>query len=739
MATYYWVGGTGSWLASGTANAGTHWSLSSGGTAVGGTTAPTTTDSAVFDANSSASSYVVTMSNAAIGNASFSPPATGTLSFVKTIAITVNGNLYIAPSNIVFSTYTSAAWTIGSATALSCFLDTNNYVFPAATTFAIGTGGVAVVLLSNLSSVVTVTGSVSSSFDLNGKTFFGFYTNSGATGSVFKINGGTINSINCVSTSTFDATNGGTISPLQGACFFSFAAVVSFVGDTTKINVYAPNSAATLFAWSIVNASVVIGSYYVSGCPIAINGNCSCSSFYYDDNNGTGTTGSGLDFSLNGINAVLNSLSTITIIAEGENTGIYNSRIYIHGNAGVSSPNFKAAGKITLIGVTLFQVNASYASISLTRCADTGKNTNIPFVSSNVYWVGGSGSWDDNAHWALSSGGTPIAGLTPLPPQKAIFDANSFASASTVSIGTSSVYYNALPTINASSITKQCAINVAGNACLSFGSFFGCANLTVQGTGTPSITFGNQYIPITINSNGTSFLVQAICTNVSLASDFYVGPITGNASPFLGSSCTVILNNFIFTIDGTATTIVATSAFNIDSGTGYFRIKTNLTTFNGAYSFFTAKKVLFLVDLAPNQTTTFTSSFSGYPYDLIFNSGDNLVLNLGQMPFNTNSGKITVNATVKNATVIFPTAGGTFNSQIRIFGSAANLQTVKSQTNGTKATTIFAVYTCYLSYCNVQDIGATGRSVIANNCNNVSNNSGITFTSNQNNFGKMFY
>ncbi len=54
----------------------------------------------------------------------------------------------------------------------------------------------------------------------------------------------------------------------------------------------------------------------------------------------------------------------------------------------------------------------------------------------NLFWVGGSGSWNDPAHWSLQSGGTS-AGITPTVMNNVMFDENSFTGISdTVTIDT---------------------------------------------------------------------------------------------------------------------------------------------------------------------------------------------------------------------------------------------------------------------------------------------------------------
>lgn len=60
--------------------------------------------------------------------------------------------------------------------------------------------------------------------------------------------------------------------------------------------------------------------------------------------------------------------------------------------------------------------------------ADGGNNTNWnitnPLTGTTLYWVGGSGNWNDNAHWSATSGG---AGgyCVPFKADNVVFDANS--------------------------------------------------------------------------------------------------------------------------------------------------------------------------------------------------------------------------------------------------------------------------------------------------------------------------
>jgi len=76
MATYYWVGGAGTWTSSSTAN----WSLSSGG--VGGAGPPTSVDNVIFDSGSGASALVTVSGECPFFN--LTVPAPGTQVYLGT-------------------------------------------------------------------------------------------------------------------------------------------------------------------------------------------------------------------------------------------------------------------------------------------------------------------------------------------------------------------------------------------------------------------------------------------------------------------------------------------------------------------------------------------------------------------------------------------------------------------------------------------------------------------------------
>lgn len=127
MADRYWVGGTGPWNATSTAN----WSATSGGAS--GASAPTAADNVIFNSASGATSYVVTPTSAALcKDFSVSGPASGTVTFAGTGAPRVAGSiLFSTPGTMVWSNTGNIILQDGTANST---ITTNNLAMTSALT-----------------------------------------------------------------------------------------------------------------------------------------------------------------------------------------------------------------------------------------------------------------------------------------------------------------------------------------------------------------------------------------------------------------------------------------------------------------------------------------------------------------------------------------------------------------------------------------------------------------------------
>lgn len=170
MATYYWVGGSGTW----DAGTNTNWSLSSGGS--GGAGAPTSTDDVYFDSNSGTGTVTITAGTCRLVNCT---GFTGTWASTSTVS---TGTLAVYGDFTLGSGMTNNFWgAITFAATTSKNITTNGITVKSAITFN-GVGG-SWVLQDNLTQnppygngIVTLT---NGTFDANGKnvTLYRFNAN----------------------------------------------------------------------------------------------------------------------------------------------------------------------------------------------------------------------------------------------------------------------------------------------------------------------------------------------------------------------------------------------------------------------------------------------------------------------------------------------------------------------------------------------------------------------------------
>jgi len=226
---------------------------------------------------------------------------------------------------------------------------------------------------------------------------------------------------------------------------------------------------------TLVNAG---GSFnditFNSTATLSISGGSAFNSVIAAGNITVGTNGTNITTLQVGGNLTLNNNSTygdITIVGNGTINGSNNignltmspgKFLTINGGqtqtfTGTLSANGNCANRITIQSSTTTKANISKssgfiavdycylqgingtggASFTAANTFDLGNNSGwliIPPSAQNLYWVGGTGNWNDPAHWSTTSGGTGGA-CTPSALDNVFFDANSFtASGQTVTV-----------------------------------------------------------------------------------------------------------------------------------------------------------------------------------------------------------------------------------------------------------------------------------------------------------------
>ncbi len=133
-----------------------------------------------------------------------------------------------------------------------------------------------------------------------------------------------------------------------------------------------------------------------------------------------------------GIRLDLQNGNTYTILEDLDaNSTCDVDYIVIESSSGatITSPSHLAVTNCYISNISFIGAGSLTANNSL----DGGGNSNITFgfAPRKLYWVGGTGTWHDGAHWALSSGGPP-GECVPNRADSVFFDANSFSSSSQV-------------------------------------------------------------------------------------------------------------------------------------------------------------------------------------------------------------------------------------------------------------------------------------------------------------------
>lgn len=187
MATYYWVGGTGTWTSVNTAN----WSLSSGGASGAGPA--TAADDVVFDSASNAIGYTVTVGSGAVcKNITIAGPTLGSVTVAGNSTWGIYGGFVFPATGAIWSNTSPLTFRATSAVSIT----SNGITFGSIVTFdgVDGVWSLQDAFAINSANVLTLTNGI---IDLNGKTVTcGRFlsSNSNLRGLYF----GDTGSINCV-------------------------------------------------------------------------------------------------------------------------------------------------------------------------------------------------------------------------------------------------------------------------------------------------------------------------------------------------------------------------------------------------------------------------------------------------------------------------------------------------------------------------------------------------------------
>ena len=516
MATYYWVGGAGTWNASTTTN----WAASSGG--AGNAGVPTATDNAIFDTLSNATAYAVTIGTDAVClDVTIAGPAVGnvTITSSATSVINVFGSWTNAATGVAFTT-TNGAGISFSANTTGKTITTNNVTLGLMTVNLGGVDASGVNGEWTLGSNFTCTSSFTSRAGVFNTGNFALTVGAlGASGTAVRTMSLGSSAITCTVAVGINISN---------------AANLTFNAGTSTISL--SNANPTIngagLTYNIVNlTSTAVGTSTIQGANTFATLNQSSP---------TAT--------LRVVELSANQTITGTLTLGAANTAVL--RVLVRSNTVGTQRTLTVATIATLADVDFQDTVAAGASgtWSGTRLGNCTNNSNITFgAGKTVYWnLAGAQNWNANG-WATSSGGTPAVNNFPLAQDTAVFD-------DTGSV-TGIITINTIWNIGTLNITKTGAMTLASGTQIP--RFFG--NVTLQTatvtTGTGAWSYAAYGVSSTFTSNSASFTPP-------LTINAPTGTLTlGSALTMSGSSVTITLTAGTFDLNNyTLTTGVFSSS-----------------------------------------------------------------------------------------------------------------------------------------------------------------------------------
>ena len=715
-ADYYWVRGTGNW--SDIAN---HWATSSGGSSFHGQV-PGSADDVFFDVNSfTATGQVVTIDQTIVffhnmdwTGAAFHPELSAPS---ITLELNIFGSLTLIPA---MNFNTKGSWVFGSNLPGNTIRSAGQ-IFQNQVQFNGGGGAWSLMDELNLNGTAVATNTgfitlVKGSFNTNSQDVICLGFNSSNTNtralimdnSLITLNGGSPNSNALIVWNTTTVTNF-TVSATGSDIFVTNTSRPSFrSGAKTFNNLTFSNPAGSktsiVGTGTAFNGNVIFaGDGTVSG-PCVFNGNLSFNSIASIGganicNGLTTLSGNSIITSSNTFNGILNLSSgktyTITaattqtigasgtLIASGTCTSFINMESSVNG---VLCNINKLNGDLNIDQVVLQDINATVApgfSANAINSVDAGNNPGWnfpPALGADMFWIGGSGLWNDPTHWSLSSGG--IAGTCIPGPGNDVFFNN--GSGFTVLSKTVTLNINIAncKSMNwtGASFSPILATTSSGNQLKVFGSLTLISAMSITGSGILSfesrtagktITTAGRSLAKSIVFNGVGgywTLADALTTTSSITLNSGILNTNNqlvNAAGLISSNSnlrTLILGSSVLTLSGGGSSPLWTISginFSFDCGISTLRFThpSNFlmtSTGNFTYHNINFESSTATVTMTGNSTINGNVTFAGngvitgsntFNANLTFSAGKSYTLTTGQTQTISATGTVNANGT----------------------------------------------------------------------------------------------
>lgn len=477
-ADYYWVGGGGNWSDL------NHWRLGSSAGAIP-SIVPSTADNVIFDANSgfgttTATKTVTLDANGFCNNMTWASGVPNNPIFTRsatTYEVEVWGDLSLAPSvnyttSILFKGATSNTFTTNG---------TVNGIFGFEIDKGTGTLSVAdsfVCLSTNINTIITLT---TGTLNIAGKKVNGyqFYSQNTNTRTLnmpnanvtfryqYRVTGAgkTINASGSTLTAQgYFFTDGGTYDKVintVGSTPGTFSIDSTTFNTLTFTQASSASGAALRYNNTVTDSLIFLGAGRLFNNNTVAHVRFGMQSYFMGTGNVIGTMQCQNDFQVSG--NFTNTVDTLLLAANHTSTfnGTFNINKYlfvdgapceafteIDGDTSNGTINFAPTATadmsyVILTGVKAYGTNAPFAVDGIDGGGNIGFTITPPtsVAGTTLYWVGGSGDWNDRTHWSATSGGTGGA-CVPFISDDVIFDGNSGLTTGTVTTSSSSFCHN---------------------------------------------------------------------------------------------------------------------------------------------------------------------------------------------------------------------------------------------------------------------------------------------------------
>ncbi|MBL0103229.1 MAG: hypothetical protein IPP51_05415 [Bacteroidetes bacterium] len=602
----YWVGGSGNWSDN------MHWSTTSGGS--GGTCIPNSINDVVFDANSFTNpldSNVVTLNQAAScnnmnwtgvinspklsgstdlnisGSLTLSPTMlsmhNGRTNFVTASTSTINSAGMNFKGNVAFTG--TGSWSLSSSFTCDSTitfnrgtLNTNNQIVSCRT----------FVSSNSFPRLLTLGSSVLNVTDLWDMTDSTSLTVSGAastinmSGSAPVFIGGGKQYLNLNFTSpTSNASVIGKRNNVTNLHMYGSGSILGFARvsnltvdqdcqlDYSYFHTYDPSDVS-------IYGRVIIGNDFTTGATYGDN-----SVFQYLQINGNGTiyTSNVIDtLKLKAAKAYKFQAGKQQTIKDVIATGNCNDQIIIRSSSPALTTSFvKSSGSVVITGCVIDNVVASGANFTANNSAAVNTTTGwniVPLAARNLYWIGGSGNWNDAAHWSTTSGGLST-GCIPTINDNVFFDAQSFSGNNEVVELITDAYCHDMDWSDAQFVPSihslsSRTITISGYLKLipdMSWNVSGEVNFSSKLASTP-LTFSGKVFLNTVTFNGEGWtLNDSLTTDTSASVYLYKGSIDlSGTNTNVGSFYTGTTNSVELLHSGNFTVSKNWNAYNIQPG-----------------------------------------------------------------------------------------------------------------------------------------------------------------------------